>query len=197
MEQKDMRVILTKQKIESRLHKDVQSRITFARIAGALGIVCLLIAAIILWCLYVEQSASFVLFAIMTGVCLLCAAIVAPAEIYKLRKQVRRIKLGKYQVLHDYLIRANEKMKPLHYFPHNTSVRRYEDSALKDEFLFESGITYVRNSYAPDEFGLGGIMHFSNEPIPFLIVVYDENPTQPILLYDERIYRYQETETLP
>ena len=195
MEEKDTRVLLTKRKIESRLYKNVQSRITFAWVAGALGIVCLAIAAIIIWRLYVEQNPSFGLFAVMVGVTLVCAAIVAPIEIYKLRKQVRRIKQGCYQVLHDYLIRVNEKMKPIHYYPLNTSVKRHEDSALKDEFLFESGITHVRNSYAPDEFGLDGIMHFSDEPIPFLIVVYDENPTLPILLYDERIYRYQETET--
>lgn len=125
----------------------------------------------------------------------MCTSVIVPTEVYKLRKQVRRIKQGNYQVLHDYLIRVNEKMKPIQYYPLNTSVKRHEDSALKDEFLFESGITYLRNSYAPDEFGLSGIMHFSDEPIPFLIVVYDENPTLPILLYDERIYRYQETES--
>ena len=195
MEEKDTRVLLTKQKIESRLYKNVQSRITFAWVAGALGIVCLAIAAIIMWRLYVEQNQSFGLFAVMVGVSLMCTSVVVPTEVYKLRKQVRRIKQGNYQVLHDYLIRVNEKMKPIHYYPLNMSVKRHEDSALKDEFLFESGITYVRNSYAPDEFGLDGIMHFSDEPIPFLIVVYDENPTLPILLYDERIYRYQETES--
>lgn len=195
MEEKDTRVLLTKQKIESRLYKDVQSRITFAWVPGALGIVCLAIAAIIMWRLYVEQNQSFGLFAVMVGVSLMCTSVIVPTEVYKLRKQVRRIKQGNYQVLHDYLIRVNEKMKPIHYYPLNTSVRRHEDRALKDEFLFESGITYVRNSYAPDEFGLSGIMRFSDEPIPFLIVVYDENPTLPILLYDERIYRYQETES--
>ena len=195
MEEKDTRVLLTKQKIESRLYKNVQSRITFAWVAGALGIVCLAIAAIIIWRLYVEQNQSFGLFAVMVGVSLMCTSVVVPTEVYKLRKQVRRIKQGNYQVLHDYLIRVNEKMKPIHYYPLNTSVKRHEDRALKDEFLFESGMTYVRNSYAPDEFGLDGIMHFSDEPIPFLIVVYDENPTLPILLYDERIYRYQETES--
>lgn len=195
MEEKDTRVLLTKQKIESRLYKNVQSRITFAWVAGALGIVCLAIAAIIMWRLYVEQNQSFGLFAVMVGVSLMCTSVVVPTEVYKLRKQVRRIKQGNYQVLHDYLIRVNEKMKPIHYYPLNMSVKRHEDSALKDEFLFESGITYVRNSYAPDEFGLSGIMRFSDDPIPFLIVVYDENPTLPILLYDERIYRYQETES--
>lgn len=37
------------------------------------------------------------------------------------------------------------------------------------------------------------IMKYSNDPIPFLIVVYDEHPDAPILLYNERVFRFQET----
>lgn len=187
MKMKDRRTTITKKTIERRLYQDVKERCTLALIMGALGLVVLIGTVIALVNLYKAQNPTFYAIAVFAGCAMVCGMVLVVQEGFTLFKLVRRIKKGKYRILHDRLTVANEKM-------HSIGPTQRRHVVYKDEYIFESGMRYVRESKGYDEFGLLGVMQYSDEPIPFLIVVYDEHPDAPILLYNERVFYYQETE---
>lgn len=189
---KDPRAVLTKEKIEERLYRDIKERVRLAMILGILGLIGLIAASIYLGYQFAIQGQSRYAVLILVGCAWLGGIVLVIKELYTVRKLSIRVKKGKYRLLHDKLVVANEKVRSLDrqhpYYPYQNN-RHIE---YKDEYIFESGIRYVRLFNEKDEFGLRGMMRYCDEPIPFLIVVYDEHPDAPVLLYNERVFRFQE-----
>ena len=191
--QDDSRIALTNQKIKERLYKLVKARIKSDILVGAIFGVSILVFGLLALYDYFTQNPAFSLVLGAGIVLVLVMSICLISELITISRMKRRIDNQAYTVLRDNLIRANENVYSIqNEIKINTAYRSPSTPQKKDEYIFERGMTYVRLSSEKDEFDLRGIMRYSDQPIPFIIVVYQDRPTIPILLYDERVFRYEE-----
>ena len=191
--QEDRRVTLTVQKIDERLYKAVRSRIKADILCGIFYGVVLLVFGALALNFYLTKDPAYSLVLGAESILLISAIGSLIAESITVSRMKRRIQAKEYLILHDKLIRANENMIPIkNEIRLNTAYRNISPPPRKDEFIFESGMTYVRTVNEKDEFNLRDIMRYSDEPIPFIIVVYRDRPDAPVLLYNERVFRYEE-----
>lgn len=191
-EAKDRRATVTRKTIEQRLYRDIRERVRMALILGSVGLIGLTGASIYLGYQFAIQSQIRYAVAILVGCAWLGGIVLVVKELFAIRALKNRVKKGKYRILHDQLVVANEKARSPEQRSYDPN-RKHRHPEYRDEYIFASGIRYIRLSNERDEFGLRGKMRYSDEPIPFLIVVYDEHPDAPILLYNERVFRFRET----
>ncbi len=190
----EKRVLLTRQRIVNDLGQEVKRRIKGDLIVGAFMIFSLILVAIYLYCMYIKQDPTVYMLLCMGGVLLLCYLGWSTAELFTVGRMKKRIHSGKYSVIRDTLVCANENMRPIdNEIKMDVRHRSKGTQPNKDEYIFESGMRYVRKSNEPDAFGIRGIMQYSDDPIPFIVVVYHDRPTAPVLLYNELVFRYEET----
>ena len=191
--QDDSRIALTNQKIKERLYKLVKARIKSDILVGAIFGVFILVFGLLALYDYFTQNPAFSLILGAGIVLVLVMSVCLISELITISRMKRRIDTQAYTVLRDNLIRANENVYSIqNEIKINTAYRSPSTPRKKDEYIFERGMTYVRLSSEKDEFDLRGIMRYSDQPIPFIIVVYQDRPSIPILLYDERVFRYEE-----
>ena len=187
-------VLLTKNRIMQDLGQEVKRRIKGDLIVGAFMIFSLIFGAIILYSLHANQAPAAMILLCVLGVLLLYYLVWGIVELITLGRMKKRIHARMFSIIRDTLVCANENMRPI-----DNEIKmdiRHSGKGTqprKDEYIFESGMRYVRNSNEPDAFGLRGIMQYADDPIPFIIVVYHDRPTAPVLLYNERVFRYEET----
>lgn len=190
----EKRVLLTRNRIMQDLGQEVKHRIKGDLIVGVFMILSLVLGVIILYCLHAKQDPAAIILLCVLSVLLLyylCRGIV---ELVALSRMKKRINAQRFTILRDTLVCANENMRPIdNEIKMDIRHRSKGTQPRKDEYIFASGMRYVRNANEPDAFGLRGIMQYTDDPIPFIIVVYQDRPTAPVLLYNELVFRYEET----
>jgi len=189
----DNRIVLTDQKIQERLQRDIRKRtgfdVVFAIIAG---ILILVFGVMALDC-YLKQDPALTMVLGMTAVFALIIVGSLCAELVTILRMKQRIHNREYVVFRDTLIRSNENIKQIE--QKHLMIRgfpAYRGPTYVDEYLFESGMKYVRLTKSRDEFDLRGIMQYSDDPIPFIVVAYKDRPSAPVLLYNARVFQYTE-----
>ena len=163
-------VLLTKNKIMQDLGQQVKHRIKGDLIVGAFMIFSLIFGAIILYSLHANQAPAAMILVCVLGVLLLYYLVWGIVELITLGRMKKRIHARRFSIIRDTLVCANENMRPID----NEIIMDVRHSGKgpqprKDEYIFESGMRYVRNSNEPDAFGLRGIMQYADDPIPFFI----------------------------
>lgn len=191
----DNRIVLTHQKIQERLQRDVKKRIKFDVIIAIIGGIFLLVFGIIALDCHLKQDPALVMVLGLTAVLVLIVGGFLCAELVTVSRLKRCIEKREYIVLHDKLIRANEHVKQIEQKPVlHPGYRGHRTVTYVDEYIFESGMKYVRSLKSPDEFDMSGIMRYSDDPVPFVVIVYRDRPSAPILLFNELVYRFEENE---
>lgn len=190
----DNRIALTNQKIQERLLRDVKKRIRFDVLLAIMeGLIIFVFCLISLDCYLGQDVPAMTMVVGMTAVFALIVVGTFCAELTTVMRMQRRIHNREYVVFRDILIRCNENIKQIEQkhllirgFP------AYRGPTYVDEYLFESGMKYVRLTKSRDEFDLRGIMQYSDDPIPFIVVAYKDRPSAPVLLYNARVFQYTE-----
>ena len=190
----DNRIALTDQKIQERLLRDVKKRIRFDVLLAIMeGLIIFVFCLISLDCYLKQDVPAMTMVLGMTAVFALIIVGSLCAELVTILRMKRRIHNREYVVFFDTLIRCNENIKQIGQKPiRHPGYGGYRSPTYVDEYLFESGMKYVRLTKSPDEFDLRGIMQYSDDPIPFIVVAYKDRPSAPVLLYNARVFQYTE-----
>ncbi len=96
-------------------------------------------------------------------------------------RQRKALQNGAFSVIED-------KLESIRHVP-TSHARRSRHRSYNDEFHFESGKIYTINSDAIRGTRLHSAIEFSSKGDPFYLVVYDDRPDKPVLMYSARSYR--------